>query len=141
MLVVHELPFQLRNVFISGLHSEAINDLIAFYRSRQQTATGAEQKTGRRQLWSCPQAGMFGADPGNDGRNNFPVWAGAGDEPRSPPLGNGASGAAARADLAHVTALLASVGRCSRPDPNPSRIRCFATTPRVGVERCSGSKT
>ncbi len=43
--------------------------------------------------------------------------------------------------LACVTTLLASVGRCSKPDRTHQEIRCFATTLLASVERCSRVST
>jgi tetratricopeptide (TPR) repeat protein len=73
----------------------------------------------------------------NGGRNNFPVS-------REPAASRGPRRFSARSPqatlrgrLAFVTTLLASVGRCSRPEMPPQETRGFATTLLASVERCS----
>jgi hypothetical protein len=60
------------------------------------------------------------------------IWRHAGASPV-----HSAGSAALRGSLAYVTTLLASVGRCSRPERIHQEIRCFATTLLASVERCS----
>ena len=58
--------------------------------------------------------------------------------PGASPVQIAGSEATLRGSLAYVTTLLASVGRCSRPERIHQEIRCFATTLLASVERCSG---
>ena len=68
---------------------------------------------------------------------NFPVSVGTGGMPGTSPVHITGSEATLRGSLACVTTLLASVGRCSKPERIHQEIRCFATTLLASVERCS----
>ena len=61
--------------------------------------------------------------------------------PGSLPIQIAGSEATLRGSLAYVTTLLASVGRCSRPERIHQEIRCFVTTLLASVERCSRRET
>ncbi len=61
--------------------------------------------------------------------------------PGASPVHIAGAEAALRGHLAFVTTLLASVGRCSRPERIHQEIRCFATTLLASLERCSRRST
>jgi hypothetical protein len=93
-------------------------------------------------LARCGSTALVAAlPPGNGGRNNFPVSVGTGGMPRASPVHIAGSEAKLRGSLACVTTLLASVGRCSRPERIRQEILCFATTLLASVERCSRRST
>jgi hypothetical protein len=109
-------------------------------RVMSQPAAGAATKGG-----DCGRAGVgtacCGGAGSNGGRNNFPVSVGTGGIPEASLIHIARSEATLRGSLASVTTLLASVGRCSRPERIHKEHPCFATTLLASVERCSRRAT